>query len=175
MKLIRRIALTAVVVFSAFGAMTYTSCNKDECKDVVCSNGGTCNTADGSCSCATGYEGTTCGTKVNAKFVGVWAAKENCNGGADVNYQITITADATDPTKVLVSNLGNYGCNVGGTVSFDGTVNSATLTINDNTCNYQMNATGTSNADGTISFTYTATYEVLGVGQTDNCTATLTK
>lgn len=175
MKSIRRIALTAAVVLSAFGAVTYTSCNKDECKDVVCANGGTCNTEDGSCSCATGYEGTTCQTKVNAKFAGVWAVSETCSGTAGTPYQVTITADATDPTKVLVSNLGNYGCTVGGVVAFDGTVNGVTLTIADNTCNYQMNATGTFNADGSISFTYTATYEIAGVGQTDNCNATLTK
>ena len=175
MKSLRRIALTALVTFSAFGAITYTSCNKDECKDVVCQNGGTCNADNGSCACATGYEGTSCEKKVNTKFAGVWAAAETCDGTASPSYQVTITADGTDPTKVVVSNLGNYGCTVGGTVAFDGTVNAATLTINDNTCNYQMNATGTFNADGTVSFTYTAAYEVAGVGQTDNCTATLTK
>jgi hypothetical protein len=170
MRSIRRIALTALVTFSAFGAITYTSCNKDECKDVVCSNGGTCNSADGSCTCATGWEGTTCQTKVNAKFAGVWAVSETC-GSSTSTYQVTITADGTDPTKVLVSNLGNYGCTLGGTVAFDGTVNKATLTINDEVCTYQMNATGTYNDDGTVTFTYTAVYP----GNTDNCTATLTK
>lgn len=172
MSSFRRIALTALVTLSTFGAITYTSCNKDLCKDVVCQNGGTCQEADGSCTCKTGYEGTTCEKKVNAKFVGTWAVAETCGGTTQPSYQVVITADATDPTKVLVSNLGNYGCTVGGTVVFDGSVNGATLTINDLECQYQMNATGTYNADGTVTFTYTATYPV---SQTDNCTATLSK
>ncbi|MBL7717411.1 MAG: calcium-binding EGF-like domain-containing protein [Flavipsychrobacter sp.] len=171
MKSIRRIALAAAVTLSAFGAVTFTSCNPDECKDVVCANGGSCNSDDGSCTCATGYEGATCETKMNAKFVGTWSAAENCSGST-ATYQVVITADGSDPTKVLVSNLGNYGCTVGGTVTFDGTVNGATLTINDSECTYQMNATGTYNSNGSVSFTYTATYPP---ANTDNCTATLTK
>ena len=174
MKSLRRIALAALVTFSAFGAITYTSCNKDECKDVVCQNGGTCNSETGACTCATGYEGTNCEKKVNAKFAGAWSAAENCSGTM-ATYPVTITADGTDPTKVQVQNLGNYTCNVVGTLTFNGSSNTTTLTINDSQCGYQMNATGTFNADGTISFTYTASYLLNGVNTTDNCTATLTK
>lgn len=164
MKSIRNIALSAFLTVGAFTTMTYVSCNSDPCKDVVCQNGGQC--VDGTCSCPTGYEGTSCETKSNAKFVGVYTATEDCSSGS---YQVTITA-GTNGTDVLVSNLGNYGCTTTGTIVFDGTVNSSSLTINDSKCNTQMNATG-SYANGTLTINYTATYGI----QTDNCVATLVK
>lgn len=168
MKSIRNIAFAAIMTIGAFSAVTYTSCNKDECKDVVCQNGGTC--TDGVCSCPAGYEGNNCETKSNAKFVGVWAVTETCGGANSTPYQVTITADPADAGKVLISNLGNYDCTIGGTIVFDGVVNKASLTINDNACNTQMNATGTYD-NGKITINYTAT----AVGVNDNCTATLSK
>jgi hypothetical protein len=68
MKSFKQIALSAFLTISAFGAVVYTSCNKDECKDVVCQNGGTC--SEGKCTCPTGYDGTNCETKSRDKFVG---------------------------------------------------------------------------------------------------------
>ncbi|WP_276133472.1 calcium-binding EGF-like domain-containing protein [Polluticoccus soli] len=168
MKSIRNIAFSALLTLGAFSAITYASCSKDECEDVVCQNGGTC--VDGSCVCSSGYEGTNCEIKSNAKFVGTWSVTETCGSATSNPYQVTITADGTDATKVLVSNLGNYGCTQGGTIVFDGLVNGATLTINDNACATQMNATG-NYANGKITFNYTASYGVT----TDNCTATLSK
>lgn len=171
MKSARNIIFSALLTIGAFGAVTYTACKKDECKDVVCNNGGTC--SSGKCVCATGYEGDKCETKFNAKYVGTWSVTETCGTATSTPYQVTITADASDPTKVLVSNLGNYNCTVGGTINFNGTVNTANssqLTINDNKCGTQMNATG-SISNGKLTFTYTATY----TGGSDNCTATLTK
>jgi hypothetical protein len=170
MKSIRNIAFSALLTLGAFTTITYTSCNKDECKDVVCQNGGTCNAETGACVCSVGYEGTNCETKSNAKFVGVWAVTETCGSATSDPYQVTITADATDATKILVSNLGNYNCTVGGTIVYNGSVNGATLTIADNKCGTQMNASGTF-ANGKITITYTATTATLN----DNCTATLTK
>ena len=168
MKSIRNIAFAALMTIGAFSAVTYTSCNKDECKDVTCSNGGTC--VSGVCQCPAGWEGTNCETRSNAKYVGVWAVTESCGGTNSDPYQVTITADPANPAKVLVSNLGNYDCTVGGTIVFDAVVNTTTITINDEACGTQMNATGTYN-NGSISFSYTAKYGVT----TDNCTATLTK
>ncbi len=168
MKSIRNIAFSALLTIGALSAVTYTACNKDECKDVVCLNSGVCN--GGTCSCPTGYEGSDCGRKSNAKFVGTWSVTETCGSVNQTPYQVTITADGTDATKILVSNLGNYGCTVGGTITWNSTVSGATLTIADNKCGTQMNATGTY-ANGKINITYTAVY----TGGTDNCTSVLSK
>ncbi|MCD6062358.1 MAG: EGF-like domain [Flavipsychrobacter sp.] len=168
MKSIRNIAFSALLALGAFTAMTYTACNKDECEDVVCQNGGTC--VDGVCQCSTGWEGTLCDTKSNAKFVGTWSVAETCGTTPSNPYQVIITADASDPTKVVVSNLGNYNCTVTGAIVFNGTVSGNTLTVNDNKCSTQMNATGTL-ANGVLTINYTASF-----GATiDNCTATLSK
>jgi hypothetical protein len=172
LKSIRNIALATILTVGAFSTVLYTSCNKDACKDVVCQNGGTC--VNGTCSCATGYEGTNCETLSATKFVGLWTVAETCNGTASPSYQVTVTTDPAAPNKVLVKNLGNYGCTVGGEITWNGVVNAAQLTINDNKCSYQMNATG-NYANGKVTFTYTATYSVAGVSKTDNCSATLSK
>lgn len=51
--------LTAVAIaLLSTAAITYTSCTIDECKDVVCQNGGNCN--GGSCTCPTGFTGNRC-------------------------------------------------------------------------------------------------------------------
>lgn len=167
MKSIRNIAFSALLAVGAFATITYTSCNTDACDDIDCMNGGLC--LDGSCSCPTGYEGETCETKSNAKFIGTYTVTETCGGTNSNPYQVTITAGA-NATDVLISNLGDYNCTVGGTITFSGLVNQAQITINDDKCNTQMNATG-SYANGVITMSYTASY----VGGTDNCTATLTK
>jgi hypothetical protein len=103
MKSIKHIALSAILTVSAFGAITYTSCTKDECQDVVCQNGGTCDA--GVCSCPTGYEGTNCETKSRDKFVGVYTGTEACTVGTD-NYSITLAANS-DALKLTYTNLYN--------------------------------------------------------------------
>jgi len=56
----RRLFALGLVAITAFTAITYTSCNKDKCKDVTCQNGGAC--TDGTCSCPSGFEGANCET-----------------------------------------------------------------------------------------------------------------
>ncbi len=103
MRSIKHIALSAVLTFSAFGAVMYTSCSKDECKDVVCQNGGTC--AEGKCTCTTGYEGTNCETKSRDKFVGTYTGTEICSTGNDT-YSVVVTANS-DAIKLTMTGLYN--------------------------------------------------------------------
>ncbi len=165
MKLIRHIALTTMLTIGAFSAITYTSCNKDNCKDVVCQNGGTCNSTDGSCSCATGYEGTTCGTLSRDKFVGVYTGTETCTVGSD-NYTLTLTANS-DAIKLTLTNLYNEGftatCTMTGTNTFSFTGSNTTTTTVD------YSGTGTL-TDNTITIAYT-----ISGATTNTCTFTGTK
>ncbi len=132
MKSIRNIAFSALLTVGAFTAMTYTSCNKDECKDVVCQNGGTCDANTGNCVCPTGYEGTNCETKSRDKFVGSYVGSETCDAGTD-NYTITLAANS-DNLKLTMTNLYNDNytaiCSMTGTssFSFSGTQSGATFT-----------------------------------------------
>ena len=83
-------------------ALTFTSCT-DECKDVVCDNGGTCDEetgacdcpanfygescetecingtySGGACSCDDGYEGDACGVEQREKFLGSYRSTTDC-------------------------------------------------------------------------------------------------
>jgi hypothetical protein len=106
MKSIKQLAFSAALTISAFGAVFYTSCNKDECKDVVCQNSGTCNADDGSCTCATGYEGNNCETKSIDKFVKQWSAsdKEATTTTTIPTYVSAIVAGST-ATQIKISNF----------------------------------------------------------------------
>lgn len=79
MKSIRNIAFSSLIALGAFGTVTYTACNKDECKDVVCQNGGTC--VSGNCSCTVGYEGTNCETQVRTKYYHTYRGTGSDNMG----------------------------------------------------------------------------------------------
>ncbi len=157
MKSIRRIALTAAVVLSAFGATTYTSCNTDECKDVVCANGGTCNSTDGSCSCATGYEGATCATEQRAKFIKSWSATDTEVGGSMLPSYSSIVVSGTSVTEVRIAGFSDdyFTNNVVATVSGN------TITIANQTPDndgYKVSGSGTLNStDGKLTWSYTIT------------------
>lgn len=156
MKLIRHIALTTMLTIGAFSAITYTSCNKDKCKDVVCQNGGTCNSTDGSCSCSTGYEGTNCETASRAKFEKTWTASDvNVSDNTNLPTYTSAIVDGTTVTDVKISNFSaSYFTN-----DVKATVSGNTITIpsqqpdNDN---YYVSGTGTY-ANGKITWTYTIT------------------
>lgn len=167
MKPFKNILFSAMLTLGAFGAITYTACNKDECKDVVCQNGGSC--SGGNCSCPAGFEGDRCQDKTNAKYTGTYTAIESSG-----TYVVTITADPTNPTKVLVKNLGNYGCTIGGDITYEGTTSSTVLSIDDTKCSTHMTSTlNYASAGGmtTLTGSYTATYD----GTTDTYSVTLTK
>lgn len=166
MKSIRQIALTAMLTIGAFSAITYTSCTKDECKDVVCQNGGTC--SEGTCTCATGYEGTNCETASSKKFAGSYSVIEQCSESGGVGpYTATISQSSSNAVNVLLQNFGDYNA----TITVTGSVDKTTLTIPAQTVSgYDISGSGTYN-NGVITITYT-------VGATLNsetCTATWTK
>lgn len=136
-------------------SLILTGCKKDEddpCDNVVCLNGGTCNS--GNCSCATGYEGATCGTEVRAKFIGQYNGTLSCPGvNGTVNMTITNSAagittivfnDGTDTWTGTVSgssvNIPTQTLSGGATISGSGQLAGLILTLNfnlaGNTCTY---------------------------------------
>lgn len=173
MNRIKNIAFSTLLAIGAFSAVTYTSCSKDDCEDVVCNNGGTC--VGGSCACATGYEGSTCDTKTRDKFVGTWAGSDVCTSGT---YTITLTiGSSSDDVSALVSNPGGFGTSV----TITGKVISSTQLSFTNanvgggrTLNGTMTFSGgtTTTNPTAMRFQYTVTPTV---GSADNCTGDYTK
>jgi hypothetical protein len=163
MNFIKNIALSALLTIGAFGAVMYTSCNKDECKDVTCLNGGTC--SGGNCVCLAGYEGVSCETLSATKFVGTWNVSEPSCGG---NYPTTIGVGTT-PTTISFSNLGNFTNPAQVIASVD--KNSIIISNFTDATGRKFSGNGTFSSNS-ISVTYTVTY-------TDNtsetCTATFSK
>lgn len=114
MKTFRLIALSALVTVGAAFSVLYTSCSKDECKDVICKNGGTCEA--GICKCPIGYIGSSCETRA---FVGTWDGSDAC-GGTSFTYTMSI-ANGSDSVTMLVTNAGGFGASnvIRGTLSAD--------------------------------------------------------
>lgn len=167
MKSIRNLAFSALLTIGAFTAITYTACNKDECKDVVCNNGGTC--AAGVCVCPTGYEGTSCDTKVRDRFVGKWTGSDVCGLGT-YNITLNISASSTNGITALVDNPGGFGS----AVTITGEVTSSTtlsFTKQDVGSGRSLTGTMTFN-NNAMTFSYTVTPTV---GAADQCNGTYAK
>lgn len=167
MKSIRNIAFGALLAIGAFSVVTYTSCTKDECKDVVCQNNGTC--VSGTCNCPTGYEGTTCQTKSRDKFIGTWAGADVCNSGT---YNVTLSvASSSNEVNALVNNPGGFG----NAITITGVVSSANeLTFTNQSAggsgrliNGKMSISGNA-----LTFEYTVTATI---GADDACKGTYAK
>lgn len=157
MKSIRNIAFSALLAVGAFTMVTYTACNTDECKDVVCNNGGTC--VSGTCNCPTGYEGTDCSTLSRAKFIGTWTGSDKC--GNDV-YNVTMSiAESSNEVQALITNPGGFGNNI----TITGVVSSTdelTFTNQSAGGNGRL-INGTMMVDGNaLTFTYTVTDAIGG-------------
>jgi hypothetical protein len=103
MKSIKNIALSAFLTVSAFGAVLYTSCTKDECKDVVCQNGGTC--SEGTCTCPTGVGGTNCETIYRTTYVNTYIGNGTDNATPANTYtgwRASFSTVGTDLTKMEI-------------------------------------------------------------------------
>lgn len=150
----------------SFGALALTGC-KDECADVVCQNGGTCN--EGICACATGYEGTECATETRAKFLGTYSAAESCTSGNYPPFTITIVSSSTGVRNVIINNFYGIGLSVSATVS-GSSLNIPNQTITED--GVPIAISGSGQLAGNI---LTMTYTLSSGAESDTCTATCTK
>jgi len=150
------------IKLSFFGAVVmamfmFTSCD-DPCKDVTCLNGGTC--LEGTCECPTGYEGTDCGTAVNAKFAGTFnMASSMCDTTDNNNYPVALIASETDVTAFTIggiyenglANTVNATVNLGSTSTF--TIPNQTFTDDDLGGGFTIEGSG-SLEGSTLTITY---------------------
>lgn len=153
MNKIKNIAFSALLAIGTFGIVTFTACTKDECKDVVCQNGGTC--VSGACSCATGYEGTNCEKETRAKFIKTWNASDVAGTSSPLIYTVGIGSGVTI-TGVIISNAFNDNFFVN---NVSATVNGDQIVIADQSPDaddYRVAGSGTI-TNGKISWSYTIT------------------
>lgn len=158
-------SLRLLVLSASFLGLTLTGC-KDECKDVVCQNGGTCE--EGTCLCVSGYEGENCETEVRAKFIGSYSVSESCQSG-NYNFNFNITASSASVTSIIINNFYDIGINV--TANISGT----TVTIPNQTVTQSgsaLNVSGSGQLNGNI---LTLTYTISSGSDSDSCTATCNK
>ncbi|MCC6383533.1 MAG: calcium-binding EGF-like domain-containing protein [Bacteroidia bacterium] len=171
----KKIAYLFVGLMTIGSLTLLPSCKKDKCKDVVCQNGGTCDDEDGSCICATGYEGANCETAMADKFAGNWKYNETCGGNTVTDFTTTFTK--TGPNKIQITGFAGFACG-GSNILVNCTVNGRDITVDSGQsfCAAQIqisSGSGSLNASGnSISMTYTYT---LAGSSSQTCTGTYTK
>ena len=152
------------------GSLFVAGCS-DPCKDVTCVNG---ECVEGDCVCDAGYEGTDCGTAINAKFSGSYSLTETCSVSGSASYAITVAPKSGTTDEINITGLWEEPqAIVTGQVDADGlgfTIERQTLGTTGN----QIESTnGTINADGsTITLTYTV-YN--GSVTVETCTGSMSK
>ena len=155
------------------GGMFFAGCD-DPCKDVVCVNG---ECVEGTCVCDAGYEGTDCGTALNAKFSGSYSLTETCTpSGGPFTYAITVAPKSGTTDEVTFTGLwAEPGFVANGSVSADGLAFTIERQTIGTLTNRELSATGTITADGsTITIAYNA-YETGVATALDACTGSMVK
>ena len=124
MKMYLMVAILGVASLS----VGLTSCTTDKCADVVCLNGGLCDT-EGDCECSVYYSGANCEIPY---FVGpnsnssIYSFSDQ-GGTACGNYtgNMTVTRSSVDSNKLIITNLGGFGTST----TVNATTNGSQLTI----------------------------------------------
>lgn len=114
MRHTRIIFTTAILTLLTFGAIVYSSCQKDRCKNLVCQHGGSC--VNGFCACATGYTGDFCEIPnvtgivfKNNTFTPVNITTNSGTKTVAAGKTLAYYGNYGDSLKASASTQGNYG------------------------------------------------------------------
>jgi len=188
----KKLNLLFVALIGA-STFTFTSCT-DECKDVVCENGGTCDEetgacdcpanfygescetecingtyADGACTCDAGYEGDGCSIESREDMIASYTVADACSSSGAASFSVTVSKSSNSADGILISNFwGAFINQVTATVDGDNITIPSQDPDNDG---YLVSGNGTY-SNGTITLTYSVTDPGNGV---DNCNSTWTK
>jgi len=110
-----KLVVLSIIGFFLCLTVVLTSCTEREfdynvttfyrpCENVYCLNGGSC--LDGKCLCPDGYEGETCESKWNQRFIGNYNAYDDCYTGPGDFYSVVISDVFTSPDELILSNAG---------------------------------------------------------------------
>ncbi len=145
MKSIRNIALSALLTVGTFSTVFYTSCTKDECKDVVCKNDGTC--VSGTCNCTVGYTGSDCGSEIRTTYYNTYKGDgSDSDGDTYTNFGLKFYAVGTQAKTFGMDVLDANNVSIG----------AFTVTLQTNgtfVVNQKVDGTTTFTGTGTISAT----------------------
>lgn len=98
------IMLSALGALTAFSAVTFSSCNENKCKEIVCAYGGVC--TDGQCLCPSGYEGNQCETITRDRYIDVWKVTEDGTFTNAAQYSVSVEA-GPNITELRIKNFRN--------------------------------------------------------------------
>ena len=106
-----RIEHVAMVCMTAWVLLSTPSCEPPACKEVVCSNGGTC--IDGTCQCPNGFYGTSC-SKTATWNVSGYAKQEFqgfppfCMSGYLMSYSVVPHNPTLNDANMMYRALDEY-------------------------------------------------------------------
>ncbi len=110
-----RVIIAAIATLLTFVSIAYiSSCSKPgaikhTCVDVVCQNGGYCDS--GVCVCPAGFSGPNCSVASVAKYIGTWDATQVVIGSDSTNHindtttYIALLKNTATPTTFFIYNF----------------------------------------------------------------------
>jgi len=134
MKFLKPIIFTTLSFFALITTVIISSCEKNDCNNVNCLNGGSCTM--GVCRCPTGYEDTYCQFKSVDRFTGMYVGYSLCDNGAQVYDTVVITEYPNKPNYVVVDMYSIKPKRLVGYTSNNESLYTIRVTNNDSLPNY---------------------------------------
>ena len=152
----KKVGLLLTVALFSFGIMTTQQSCKNECKDVVCENGGTCDEETGDCNCVEGYDGANCETEFRAEMLDTFNVSDvvtsidNPGSEGTWTYESTVAAGSSI-MEITFSNFGSFGSTIKGVLT---DTNSGTISSQTDAAGRKFTGTfATSGSDLTVDYT----------------------